>query len=272
MEESNFAEEKVNLKTLQSNFVERLKNIPAFFIQARLSSTRFNKKIITPIYQGNSILDLLLERIRFNFPSHKVYVLTTNNPADDLLIKHLESKAVSIFRGSEDNVLDRFIAAAEEFKESELIRICSDNPFLLPEFLFELLQDYGGADYISFSYKGIPAMKCHFGFFAERVTLEALKKAASLTNDPLYLEHVTNYLYGNPKIFKVKFIDKTRSLNNLEQYRLTVDTQEDFQTAAYVLERINNPNIMTLKEIIEVVENNPQLRQKMKSEKTKNSK
>ena len=245
---------------------------PAFFIQARLSSTRFYKKIITPVSTGNTIIDLLLERIRYNFPSHKIYVLTTANPVDDLLVKYLERKDVVLFRGSENNVLNRFIAAAEEFGESELIRICSDNPFLLPEYLFELLQFEQDADYISFSYKGIPAMKCHFGFFAERVTLNALKKIEAMTNDLLYLEHVTNYIYGNPSIFKIRLIDKTETLKNIEQYRLTVDTPEDFQTASVILSQIKDPNKMTIDDIINAVERNPQLYRYMNNEKIKNSK
>ena len=249
-----------------------MNTLPAFFIQARLSSTRLYRKVVTPIIQGKSIIDLLIERIHFNFPLHKIYVLTTTNIADDLLVKHLAEKNITVFRGSEENVLGRFITAGDLYNESDIIRVCADNPFLLPEYLSELVYAQHNADYLSFSYNGMPVMKCHFGFFAERVRLNALKKVAMLTNDPLYLEHVTNYIYGNPGNFNVKLIDKSMDLKNMEPYRLTVDTPEDFQTASMILSHIKDINKISIDSIKGVVEKNIQLYQYMNNEKIKNSK
>lgn len=249
-----------------------MKKLPAFFIQARLSSTRFYQKVITPIKESKAIIDLILERIRYNFPLHKVYVLTTSNGADDLLIKHLEKKDVQIFRGSEENVLDRFIAAGEVYDEKDIVRVCADNPFLLPAYLAELINSGFGEDYLSFSYNQTPIMKCHFGFFAERITLGALKKAAANTKNPLYLEHVTNYIYENSNMFRVRLMDKTNELKSVAQYRLTVDTPEDFQTASTILSKLNNLNDISVDDIKNVVDGDMNLYKHMAKEKIKNSK
>lgn len=249
-----------------------MKKFPSFFIQARLSSSRLSKKIITPIIQNKSIIDLILERILYNFPSHNVYVLTTTSNIDDLLVEHLKNKNITVFRGSEENVLDRFVKAGELYGEFDIIRICADNPFLLSSYLYELVNSAFDGDYLSFSFDNIPVMKCHFGFFAERITLDALKKASAMTEDPLYLEHVTNYVYGNPQIFNIKLIDKTKDLKSVEQYRLTVDTREDFQTASIILSYLENFNNISLNDIRSTVENNTYLYQHMINEKIKNSK
>lgn len=245
---------------------------PAFFIQVRLSSTRLSNKVLRPIIHERSILDVLLERINFLFPDKKVYVLTTTNGNDDPLVEYLKKKNITVFRGSEENVLSRFIEAAEQIGESDLIRVCSDNPFLLPKYLSILINHRQPGDYLSFSFKGVAVMKCHFGFFAERVSLNALKKTAQLTNDLKYLEHVTNFIYSNPQMFTVTLLDVTRELNDVEQYRLTVDTKEDFSNASEILSQIKDINSINIEDIIKIVEKRPELYQKMINQKIKNSK
>lgn len=204
-------------------------------IQARLGSTRLPGKILLPFYGEQTIIDILTDKLH-QATTSKVVVATTTNPGNDLLVEHLQDKGELVFRGSENDVLDRFINAAEKHQLDGIIRICSDNPFIDPEGIKALIkkaQD-SDADYIGFRINGLPSIKTHFGFWGEFVTLEALKKVAATTNDCQAHEHVTIHIYTHPEDHRCEWIDCPNFIQGRNDIRLTVDTQEDFNNAQRV--------------------------------------
>lgn len=152
-------------------------------LQARTGSTRMPEKVILPFYQGQSILDLLLEKVKkLGIPS---VLATTVNPSDDRICALAEKHAVPVFRGSENDVLDRFIQAAQQMGFSKIIRVCADNPFLDLAGMQRLITEFNQSDtdYLSFQLAGgKPSILTHFGFWTEAVRLEALEKAQKLTD------------------------------------------------------------------------------------------
>ena len=119
-------------------------------IQARTGSTRMPEKVIQPFYQKQTILDLLLEKVKkLDLP---VVLATTTNPSDDRLCTRAEIHGVPVFRGSENDVLDRFIQAARLYGFSKIIRVCADNPFLDLSALQTLADQFNQsvADYLGF--------------------------------------------------------------------------------------------------------------------------
>lgn len=202
-------------------------------IQARLGSTRLPQKILLPFYEDISILDFVLARFH-SIPDAMVIVATTDNPLDDALVSHLEQKGEYVFRGSENDVLERFICTAEYYDVDSIIRICSDNPFLDLEALNELteaVKSSPSADYIGFKINGKPSILTHFGFWGEYVSLAALKKVREITNDKAAHEHVTYYIYNHPELFNCKWLQTPSFLEGREDIRLTIDTAEDLDNA-----------------------------------------
>ena len=102
----------------------------AFIIQARIGSTRLPSKMVKPFSKSRGIFELLLIQLKKNFSEIPIIVATTIDPKDDEIIKICTKHKILSFRGSEDNVLDRFVCACQQFKVTGLIRICADNPFL----------------------------------------------------------------------------------------------------------------------------------------------
>jgi spore coat polysaccharide biosynthesis protein SpsF len=210
---------------------DRIKNI-AFYIQARTGSTRLPNKILLAFENENSILDIIVDKIATNFPDIPIVVCTTINVSDNKIEELCIRKSISYFRGCESNVLNRFLEASEKFNTDVIIRICADNPFLDIGFLNELIEFYKSniyADYWSFkNCNNVPVIKMHYGFFAEIVTKEALRKVSQLTTEAYYLEHVTNYIYSH-----TGFICILKSLpdflNRREDLRFTIDDNEDFK-------------------------------------------
>lgn len=231
-------------------------------IQARLSSTRLPRKVLLPLWEGQNLLHLQIERIKqLGIP----YVLaTTTNRQDDELEQWAQQNRVTFYRGEEQNVLKRFIDCTKEYKADKLIRVCSDNPFLqFDQIPFYLDQLNKGVDYISFcDSQNTPAIKTHWGLFVEGVSLLALEKAQELLRSQpqraFYQEHVTNFIYERPEIFKVALTKASAIIAKRNDLRFTIDTSEDFQNMARLLKVVNGTG-NSLEELIKTTENYPRI-------------
>lgn len=243
-------------------------------IQARTGSTRMPEKVILPFYQEQSILDLLLEKLKKT--GVPVVLATTVNPSDDRICMLAENHQVAVFRGSENDVLDRFISAARQFGFSKIIRVCADNPFMDLAGITTLITEFekSDADYLGFQLAGNkPSILTHFGFWAEAVRFDALEKVRQLTSEKLYREHVTNFIYGNPTLFKVHFIPANPVVFMRTDIRMTLDTPEDFEIQQKIFAALTreNPNF-AIREIIKWLDNHPDILEKMKTEILRNQK
>ena len=200
-------------------------------IQARTGSTRLHNKILLPFYGEQRIIDILIANIKQACPDKCIILATTNRPQDDVLAEVAHQAGILSFRGDEDNVLDRFIRAAEVFGVDRFIRVCSDNPFLRPETFNTFFAEHAfcPADYIAYGFAdGRPTIKSHLGLYSELTTINALRRAAVSTQEKLYIEHVTIYLYTHPEKFKVRLLPLPDELEGRFDLRFTLDTMEDF--------------------------------------------
>ena len=164
-------------------------------IQARTGSTRLHNKILLPFYGEQRIIDILIANIRQACPDKCIVLATTSRPQDDVLAEVARQAGILCFRGDEDNVLDRFIRAAEAFGIGRFIRVCSDNPFLRPETFNTFFAEHTSApaDYIAYGFAdGRPTIKSHLGLYAELTTTDALRRAAVATQEKLHVDHVSS--------------------------------------------------------------------------------
>ena len=204
----------------------------AIILQARTGSTRLPDKSVLPFHEGKGIFQIILENLKTKFPAEQIILATTENPSDDRLVKIAEAEGIRVYRGSEPDVLDRFIQTAKTYGIKTIVRVCADNPFLLPGMIQTLVNESGqdSCDYISFKLEdGTPVIRSHWGLFAEVVTLDALECVVKMTGLPLYHEHVTNFIYENPGDFKIKLLELPPIFRNKKDFRLTLDTPADFE-------------------------------------------
>ncbi len=203
-------------------------------IQARTGSTRLASKILLPFCGRERIIDILLERIKASCPGVPVVVATTRREQDEVLVRVAEEHGVFSFRGSEDDVLSRFILAAECYGIDRFIRVCSDNPFLQADTFPALFREHDrlraeALDYLSYGFAdGTPVIKSHLGLFSELTTLAALRRVAEATADRTAREHVTIYLYTHPEEFRVRLLPLPPALEGRRDLRFTLDTPDDF--------------------------------------------
>lgn len=235
-------------------------------IQARKGATRLPNKMVLPFYKDKGVLELLIEKLLSNFPTDNIVLATTDNPLDDELIAIAEKFRVKAFRGSEHNVLDRFISAAEKFDFQYIIRVCADNPFLdmdhIPLFIKEIESE--NTEYVSYKLpNGLPTIKSHTGLFTEAVALSALKRVKKNTSLPLYREHVTNYIYEHPEKFKLRLLNLPFYMEHTENIRLTLDTVEDFKIEQELYKTFKDKSTRAL---VAYLKNDDKLQERMKNE------
>jgi len=230
-------------------------------IQARTSSTRLPKKIILEIEKNTTFLDIQLKRVSVLKDRMPIILATSNLEVDDVLEKYSKKHGIKFFRGSEQNVLNIFIKCAEVNNLNSIIRICSDNPFIDVESILDLCTNYKGEDYLSYKINQVPSILTHYGFFAEIVSLSALKKINQEESSNC-IEHVTNCIYKNPDRFNVQFISKVIINKNI---RCTLDTKGDFDNLCklYFGTLKKNPE-RGYSDIIKYIENNPSILKSMK--------
>lgn len=235
-------------------------------VQARMGSTRLPGKILKPFYGGKTLLETLLENLH-KVEGVKVIVATSTNENNDQLESFLKQKGELVFRGSENDVLDRFIKAAEANDVDGIIRICSDNPFMDWHGVAQLadMAQTFSADYMGFRINGKPSILTHFGFWGEFVTLRALKRVAATTEDgtPAH-EHVTYHIYNHPDEYICRWIDGPDFLEGRDDIRLTIDTPEDLKSALTVYSDLKaKDDNFTLKDVVTYLDAHEDIKQSM---------
>lgn len=235
-------------------------------IQARMGSTRLPGKILKPFYGGKTLLETLLENLH-KVNGVKVIVATSVNKNNDQLESFLRERNELVYRGSENDVLDRFVKAAEENNVEGIVRICSDNPFMDWHGVAKLVEKAktSDADYIGFRINEKPSILTHFGFWGEYVTLNALKRVYSTTDlgTPAH-EHVTFHVYKHPEEYKCEWIAGPDFLEGRDDIRLTIDTPDDLQNALKVYSDLKSKDDnFTLHDVVDYLDSHEEIKQSM---------
>jgi spore coat polysaccharide biosynthesis protein SpsF len=194
-------------------------------VQARIASTRLPGKVLREL-EGRPMIEHVLERAGAIEGVDEVCLATTDSSVDDPLVDLVERAGrATVFRGSEDDVLSRYAAAARVTRADVVVRVTADCPLLSPDVsstVVRALLDDPACDYASNTLKRTYPR----GLDTEVFAVGALEDAHRNADDPWEREHVTPYLYLNPKRFKLRqVVDR----EDHSSHRWTVDTPEDFE-------------------------------------------
>lgn len=197
-------------------------------LQARMGSSRLPGKVLMPI-GGEPLLAHIFDRM--TLLRHPVgFILATSDLSrDDMVEAFCREHGVECFRGSEQDVLERYYVCAARHGFDHIIRLTGDNPFVDVEELDRLIDLHLGtrADY-SHSFDTLPV-----GCGAEIFTFEALEKSYLLGTKTNHREHVNEYIQENPNLFRIASLDVPPGKNRPD-LRLTVDTDEDYHRACHI--------------------------------------
>ncbi|MFX1277416.1 MAG: cytidylyltransferase domain-containing protein, partial [Promethearchaeota archaeon] len=166
-------------------------------VQARMGSTRLPGKTLKKINNNETVLGLLIKRLKLSKETHLIIIATSSNEKNKQIIELAKFYNVSSFIGSEENVLERYYQAAKKFSLDIIIRITSDCPFVDPEIIDEMVKYYmnNNFDYIANTY---PLLNIPAGFDVEIFSFEILENLITIATTSEEKEHVTYYIKSNP--------------------------------------------------------------------------
>lgn len=225
-------------------------------IQARMGSTRLPGKASLAISDEHSVLSYLISRLRQSKRLDKIIVATTEKIEDDRIEAIAISVGADVFRGSEEDVLDRYKKTSDYFGLDTLVRIPSDNPFTSPVLVDEMLSVWSetkGFDYLS----NILKPTYPLGMHVEIIDAVALRVAWTESTRVDDREHVTPYIYNNPDKFSLYSYEFESDLSDI---RLTIDFEEDLIFARELAKFLDkNGGVHDVKSLCDITKANPSL-------------
>lgn len=221
--------------------------------QARTSSTRLPGKVLARV-GGRTLLEHHLDRLATS--GLPVLVATTGNAGDDPVAATAEERGLSVFRGSEHDVLSRFAGCATEHDLDVVVRVTSDCPLVDGG-----LVAAAAAEWLAVGDPDLYLSNClersyPRGFDLEVFSTRALLEADEHADTPAQREHVTPYLHGN--------VNGRTTLRNVareqdaSRFRVTVDTEDDLRLVRALVED-HDAHLLDCDGIVALLEAHPEL-------------
>ena len=226
-------------------------------IQARVNSKRLPGKILMQVFK-KSLLQHQIERLKKLKTIDELVVATSKNKEDDQTSKIAKLSKVKIFRGDEKNVLKRYFDCAKINKSSIIIRVTADCPLIDIKYINELLKIFLKNDYDYLSNLGLNYLPD--GFHCEIFNFRSLEKAKKLAKSKFDKEHVTSFLWSNPKIFSIYHYCGKKLKYHSKKIRLTLDYYDDYILIKKIFEKLFRKNkFFSLAEIVGLFQKNKSL-------------
>ncbi len=234
-------------------------DLPLFYknvtliIQARMQSKRFPGKVLKMLGK-HPMLFYVLQRLKDTNGYYRVVLATSTQNYDNKIASFATKCGVDIFRGDLNNVLKRYYYAAKKYNGDIIIRVTADCPLIDKDLIIEGLLKFieGGFDYLSNTLtRTFPR-----GFDFEIMSFDALEKAYIHATRIEEKEHVTPYIWlYHPELFNISELCTSPNKSN---YRITVDTEQDFLLVKRLIEKYQADEKNYI-QIIKILDNNKRL-------------
>ncbi len=222
-------------------------------IQARMGSTRLPGKVLRDL-GGRTMLARVVRRTVRAKLVDEVVVATSTNSADDPVAQQCRQLGVACFRGSEDDVLDRYYHAAIAHRADVVVRVTSDCPLIDPEVSDRVIRAFLDMepDYASNTlHRTYPR-----GLDTEVMTAAALERAWREATEEYQRIHVTPYLYQHPEQF---ILLPVIGREDLSANRWCVDTLEDLELLRAIYARLGPEDCFSWADVYRLLTEEPSL-------------
>lgn len=228
------------------------KNKATAIIQARMTSSRLPGKILKPL-AGKPVLWHVVNRLKHTKRLDEVVIATTDKESDIVTKQFCSENGIQCFRGSEEDVLDRYYQAAKKFGADPIVRITADCPLIDPIIVDEVIEGFfsGGYEVYGLSGEFPDGLDC--GLFSFWVLEDTWKHAAL----PSEREHVGPYMNKHPEKYRIGRYEKFKGLGH---HRWTLDEETDYHFLIEIFKRLYKPNTLFLtQDILHLLEQEPEL-------------
>lgn len=220
-------------------------------VQARMGSTRLPGKVLLDL-AGEPMLARVVNRLRRAQGVDEIVIATTSETRDDALAGLCAARGWPCFRGSENDVLDRYYRAALEAKADVVVRVTSDCPLIEPKVVDLVLAELAGSKAEYASNVGVPRTYPR-GLDTEAFPFAILERLWHEDQNPAWREHVTEMIFQRPDLFRTVNVCHPRDWSHL---RWTVDTPEDFELIRRIYAHFGGDDF-SWEEVLDVIEANP---------------
>lgn len=221
-------------------------------VQARMGSTRLPNKVMKPM-GGIPMIELLLSRLSQAEEVDQIVVATSTDRRNQPLVEHVHKLGYACEQGSENDVLDRFVQAAQVHQADVVVRITGDCPLVDPGLVDEVIRRFkaAGVDYFS----NISPPTYPDGLDIEVCTFKALEQASQEASKPFDREHVTPYLRESGRFNTAS----TRNSRDFSALRWTVDESADFAVIEKVFQHFHPRTNFTWGEVLSLQQQRPDI-------------
>ncbi|MBN1461954.1 MAG: glycosyltransferase family protein [Armatimonadetes bacterium] len=203
--------------------------------QARMSSTRLPGKTLADL-DGRPVVDRVVERALRSRLADDVAVATTTDISDDVLVAHLHSIGIPLVRGSLNDVLSRYVLAAEALRADSIVRITCDCPLIDPAIIDETIARFAESPSVDYCTNTL-VRTYPIGMDTEVFSRQALERAHDEARQSYEREHVTPYLYQHPELFRLRNLEAP-GWAKWPELRLTLDEPADLQLIRAVVDAV----------------------------------
>lgn len=224
-------------------------------IQSRMTSSRLPGKVLAPL-AGKPVLWHVVHRLRKCETVDTIVIATSRNTEDDPLEALGRDLGVVVVRGSETNVLERFVLAARQTSADVVVRICGDSPLLDPAMIDGLVRALVASDAdCARCDTNVPCI--HEGFSV--ITAAVLYRIAEVAgDDPVAREHVTGYFQVDPAF--ARYTKAPVADEHKIKARMSVDTPADLRFLETVYQRLGaEPGEADTTDVVRLLRSEPEL-------------
>lgn len=226
-------------------------------IEARMGSSRLPGKVLADIC-GTSALDRLVHRLRGCFHLNDIVLATSTDVRDDVLEQWARDSGVAVYRGSEDDVLQRVVDAHRFMKSDIVVEITGDCPLLDSEIIDLGIETFLSNECDVVTNARVPSYPQ--GADVQVFRFRDLAHVAATVEDPAVREHVSLYFYEHPECYRVIHLIAPCSYKEPD-LRLQLDYAEDLAFIRAVYERLEpvHGGRFGVSRILELLRNEPGL-------------
>ncbi len=220
------------------------------FLQARMSSNRLPGKVLMDV-ENKRLLQYLVDRLSISVELDKVIVLTSNESSDDPIDSYCKEAGIEVFRGSLNNVSQRFLDAADFYGCDAFVRISADSPLLDSKIVDQLVYDFRESNHDLVT--NVFPRSFPKGQSVEVCRTQLLRDLLPEYKDALDLELITTFFYKNSARIKIKNIANSRG--NESHLNFCVDDDETLNQFKSILKRLDRDFMTyTYSELVEELE------------------
>ena len=223
-------------------------------LQTRMGSSRFPNKVLRKI-KGKTLLELYTNRVKKSQLVNKIVIATTKKSEDDIIKKIATKLGLECFRGSENDLLDRYYQCAKKYHADVVVRLTPDDPFVDYQVVDRAIQIYmdNQVDFVT----------NHFdptypeGLDIEVYSINALEKSWQEAKLLSEREHVFPYIQNNQNQFKIINFKQEQDYSHL---RWTIDYECDYEMTKVIYDYLYDKKPIFLQEdILQILDKHPEI-------------